>query len=304
MKAALALLLLAVGCDAKATASDPGGSARPESKSKEYESCGTSAHCADELRCFDNVCVKTQRSAVGDYYAAVGRGAMAKGDNDAAAAAYKQAEDSYENDKVNLPASIDCEYGAALAAGRSNKETAELGARVLHRCVLAVPAASSLHHKAMASLALLGEVGLDPALIAQPQLANQYLTKTPKGPSADKVVASVTATPAPAKSMALFEGVVADPATKSALAACWDGYHKAAKKDAMSVTVGVKSAFYQNPDYDDEGKFIVKVDPAAGLAAGSPEAAADACVRAVMEPAIKGLKIAENFATKLTISVK
>ncbi|CAN5887563.1 hypothetical protein BH11MYX2_BH11MYX2_30310 [soil metagenome] len=304
MKAALALLLLAVGCDAKATASDPGSSARPENKSKEYESCGTTAHCADELRCFDNVCVRTERSVVGDYYAAVGRQAMGRGDAEAAATAYKQAEDSYENDKVSLPAAIDCEYGAALAAGRAKKDVAELGARVLHRCVLATPAASGLHHKAMGGLALLGEVGLDPALIAAPQLANAYLTKVPTGPSSDKVAVTVTANPAPAKSMALFEGVVADPATKTSLVACWDAYHKAAKKDAVGVTLTVKSGFYQNPDYDDEGRFIVKVDPAAGIPVGTPDAAADTCVRAVVEPAIKSLKIAENFTTKLTISVK
>src|SRR5512143_3204393 len=57
-----------VGCDSRAKASDPG--VRAESKSKEYESCGASMHCQDDLRCFDNVCRRGARSNVGDYYAA------------------------------------------------------------------------------------------------------------------------------------------------------------------------------------------------------------------------------------------
>ena len=33
-----------------------------------------------QLRCFDQVCQRPARSAVGDYYAAVGRNALANGD--------------------------------------------------------------------------------------------------------------------------------------------------------------------------------------------------------------------------------
>ncbi len=76
-----ALLSLAAACDSKATASDPQGAApRPEQKSKEYESCGASMHCADELRCFDQTCRRTARSTVGDFYASRGAQLRAKGD--------------------------------------------------------------------------------------------------------------------------------------------------------------------------------------------------------------------------------
>ncbi|HET9627833.1 MAG TPA: hypothetical protein VFP84_41025, partial [Kofleriaceae bacterium] len=77
------------GCDSRATASDP--AARAEMKSKEYETCGASAQCADELRCFDQVCRRTARSTVGDYFAALGAGARGKGELEAAVAAYAQA---------------------------------------------------------------------------------------------------------------------------------------------------------------------------------------------------------------------
>ncbi len=305
MRATLALLLLVVGCDSKATASDPPtGGVRAEQKSKEFESCGTSAHCADDLRCFDQVCQRPARSAVGDYYAAVGRNALANGDAPGAVTAYATALGHYDSEKIPVPPALDCEYGAALAAGRSNKENAELGARVLHRCVLAVPPASSMRTRAMGSLALLGEVGLDPLLIGGPKLADAYLVKGPSKPATDKLAVSVSAAPAPAKTMPLIEGKVAEADVKTALVACWNQFHDAAKKDVLAVTMGLKGGFVQGEYEDDPVRFVLKFEPPIALPAGSPEAAADACVRGVMEPAIKSLKIAEAFTTKLTITVK
>src|ERR1044071_8797289 len=122
MRATLALVLLAFGCDSKATASEPQGGVRPEQKSKEFESCGTTAHCADDLRCFDQMCQRPARSAVGDYYAAVGRNALASGDAPSAVKAYADALGHYDAEKIPVPPALDCEYGAALAAARSNKE--------------------------------------------------------------------------------------------------------------------------------------------------------------------------------------
>src|SRR4051812_11248303 len=158
----VALLALCAACDSKATASDPQATARPEQKSKEYESCGASMHCADELRCFDQTCRRTARSAVGDYFAALGSQARAKGDNEAAIAAYTSALGHYDSEHVPLPPDIDCAYGGALAAAKTNRDHAELGARVLHRCLLAVPTASSLRVQALSELATLSDVGLDP----------------------------------------------------------------------------------------------------------------------------------------------
>lgn len=312
MRALLALVWLPLcvslgGCDSKATASDPPtGGVRAEQKSKEFESCGTSSHCADDLRCFDNVCQRPAHSAVGDYYAAVGRNALAANDAAAAVAAYATALGHYDSEKIPVPPALDCEYGAALAANRSNKESAELGARVLHRCILAVPPASSMRTRAMTSLALLGEVGLDPLLIGGPKLADAYLTKGAVKPSTDKLAVSVSASPPPAKTMPLVEGKVAEPDVKAALVACWNQLHDATKRQdvALAVTIGMKGGFVQGEYEDDPVRFVLKIDPPVALPAGSPEAAADACVRAVMEPAIKSLKIAEAFTTKLTITVK
>jgi hypothetical protein len=305
MRASLALLLVAFGCDSKATASDPPtGGIRADQKSKEFESCGTSAHCADDLRCFDQMCQRAARSAVGDYFAAVGRNALANGKSADAVAAYAVALTHYDNEKIPVPPALDCEYGAALAAGRSNKENAELGARVLHRCVLAVPPASSMRTRAMNSMALLGEVGLDPLLIGGPKLADAYLTKGPSKPATDKLAVTLSASPTPTKTMPLLEGKVAEADVKAALIACWNQFHESAKKDSMSATIGMKGGFVQGEYEDDPVRFVLKFEPPVALPAGSPEAAADACVRGIMEPAIKSLKIAEAFNTKLTITVK
>lgn len=300
MKLALALLL-ALGCDSRATASDPGG--RGEPKSREYESCGASAQCQDELRCFDHTCRRTTRSTVGDYYAAAGVVARGKGDLEGAIAAYAQALGHYDAEKIALPPDVDCAYGATLAAAKDSKEHAELGARVLHRCVLAVPVGSRLRDQALAELAQLADAGLDPVLLGANKLADLYLTRGPSKPS--KVAVTVTATPVPAgKSWALVTDKLAEDAARTALVACFDAYATASKKDALAVSVGLKSTFVASEYEDEPGSFAVKLDPPAALPVGSPEAAADACVRQALEPALKATKIADAFTTKLTVTIK
>ncbi|MBC7974680.1 MAG: hypothetical protein H7138_06805, partial [Myxococcales bacterium] len=83
----------AAGCDSRATVS-------VEAKALEYESCSTSAQCADELRCFDQTCRRTARSTVGDYYAAAGARTRGQGDLEAAIAAYAQALAHYDAEKL------------------------------------------------------------------------------------------------------------------------------------------------------------------------------------------------------------
>jgi hypothetical protein len=295
--------VLAAGCDSKATASDPTGAVKPEQRSREYESCGASLHCADNLRCFDQVCRRTARSAVGDYYAAVGAAARGRGELEPAIAAYAQALGQYSAEKLEVPPDIDCAYGATLAAGRAKRENAELGARVLHRCVLAVPSASSLRTQAMASLALLGESGLDPLALGGGKLADTYLTKAPQKPSSDKLTVSATASPATgSKSYALVSAKLVDPELKGALVACWDAYNAATKKDALAVTLPIKVGYIQSEYEDEAGTWITKLGPAPG--GSGPEAAADACVRQVVEPALKGLKYVDGFDTKVTITIR
>ncbi|HEX5064422.1 MAG TPA: hypothetical protein VFV99_33835 [Kofleriaceae bacterium] len=300
----LAVVAAFAGCDSRAKASDPQGG-RAESKSKEYESCGASMHCQDDLRCFDNVCRRTARSAVGDYFAALGTQLRAKGELNAAVDAFNRALGHYDSEKIALPPDVDCAYGSALAAARQKKETAELAARVLHRCVLAVPSGSSLRERALVDLALLNESGLDPLALGRTQLADVYLTRAPQAPSSDKLQVSVTASPpVDKKTYQLIPDALGGPDIKAALVACWESYNQATHKDALSSTISIKIS-YQASEYEDEpGKFTTKIDPAVAMPAG-PEASADQCVRAAVEPAIKNITgLRDAFATKLTITIK
>ena len=296
------LLSLAAACDSKATASDPqSAGTRPEQKSKEYESCGASMHCADELRCFDHVCRRTARSTVGDLQAARGAQLKAKGDLEGAISAYTAALGHYDSEKVPLPPDVDCAYGSALAAAKGNKDHAELGARVLHRCVLAVPSASPLRDKALAELAHLVDSGLDPLLLGGAKTADLYLTKGPAKPPTEKLSVNVAATPQPAKTMpAIVEAIGAQ---RSGLVTCWETFHAASKKSDMTVNIDVKNGYVAS-EYDDvAGTWVLKFQPTTAPA-GTPDAAADTCVRSLVEPALKGAKLAERFESRLTITVK
>jgi hypothetical protein len=304
MRGFLALLCLIAACDSKATANDPGGGARAEQKSREYESCSASIQCQDELRCFDHACRRTARSTVGDYYAALGLQAKARGDNEAAIAAYAQAINQYQAENIkNIPVpDIDCAYGAALAAAKQKHEHAELAARVLHRCVLAAPVGSSLREQAIAQLATLSDVGLDPLLLGAPKTADLYLTKGPAMPSSDKVNVTVTASPSVSgKSYSAVPDKIAE--LKPQLVPCWETYTAASKKDTLAVTIPLKVSYYSNPDYEGEGGFTTKVEAPSGNAA-SPEGAAGQCVYKIIEPAIKDLKLTDSMSTKLTITIK
>jgi hypothetical protein len=290
----------AAGCDTRATASDP---SRTDQKSREYESCAASAQCQDELRCFDHTCRRMARSMVGDYYAAAGAYARGRGDLEAAIASYAQALAHYDADKLGVPPDIDCAYGGALAAARANKDHAELAARVLHRCVLAVPAGSRLREQALGELAQLGEVGLDPVLLGASKLADRYLTRAPQRPASDKLTISVAPTPVPAsKSFPQIPEKLSSAELRPALIACWEAYNATTHRDALIVMIGVRSVVTPS-DYEDEpGTVAIKLDPPAP--GGGAEAAAEACVRQVVEPAIKSLRISDAFTTKLALTVK
>ena len=105
----------------------------------------------------------------------------------------------------------------------------------------------------------------------------------------------------PAKSTAAITEKVSEPEAHSGLVACWQTYTDATKKDALVATIGVKTAYVAGEYEDDPARFVLKLDPAAGLA--GPEAAADACVRVILEPALKAV-VTEAFTTKLVLTVK
>src|SRR5688572_21230352 len=97
------LVVLVAACDTKATASDPqtgGGAPRAEQKSRELESCGATLHCGENLRCSDQVCRRTARSAVGDYYAASAAAALARGEVDTAITQYAASINQYGAEKI------------------------------------------------------------------------------------------------------------------------------------------------------------------------------------------------------------
>ncbi|HEY1557951.1 MAG TPA: hypothetical protein VGF94_24145 [Kofleriaceae bacterium] len=297
----LALLVLALAaCDSRAKASDP----HANEKSKEYETCGATMHCAEDLRCFDHACRRQTRSAVGDYFAALGAQKRAAGDIEASIDAYNRALGHYDSEKIPLPPDVDCAYGAALAAGKETKEHAELGARVLHRCILAVPVGSALRDRALADLATLADAGLDPLALGRTQLADVYLTRAAT-PETDKLQVTVTASPQPAgKTYQGIPDAITAPPLKGALVACWQAYNAATHKDAMAVALPVKAAYIPSEYEDESGVYTLKVDPAATMPPG-PEASADQCVRAAVEPVIKDLKtVRDAFQTRLTIAVK
>lgn len=288
----LGLLTLALGCDSRAKASDP---AKPERLSKELESCAATADCEAELHCFDQTCRRVSRSAVGDYYAALGATARGKGDLEGAVAAYSNALGQYDAEKIKLPPEIDCAYGATLAAARAKKEYAERGAKVLHRCVLAVPVGSKLRGQAMMDLASLDEAGLDPLALGKNAVGDVYLTKGPSKPSSDKIGYTLTATPALAAKIQQAVTAKLDE-QKPALVGCWQSYGK----DTLALTMNVKS-FYVQSDYEGEDGYAIKVEAAAGLAGA--DAAADACVRPILEAAFKAAP-RDGFNAKVTLTLK
>ncbi|MBX3160634.1 MAG: hypothetical protein KF773_32005 [Deltaproteobacteria bacterium] len=304
MRGAIFLCLAGLAaCDSKAKASDPAG-AKAETKSKEFESCGTTMHCESDLRCFDQVCRRTARSTVGDYWAAVGAAAHARGEHDAAIEAYESAIRQYNADKIpnGHPPDIDCGYGAALAGDKAKNERAEKGAQILHRCLLAVPAGSALRERALAELATLNDYGLQPLALGGTKLAERYTKAVePKAPTGDKVSVNLTADQQP-KSWSKITDKVNE--SKAALIDCWEQYSKATKKDTVAANLTVKSYFYQDPNYADEegGGFLtdVKFD----AAGGGPEGQAQGCVKKALEADLKKLRFGEGFTSKITVTLK
>jgi hypothetical protein len=110
-------------------------------------------------------------------------------------------------------------------------------------------------------------------------------------------LAHVAKTAAAESAVVVLGGIVA-------LIACWDVYNAASKKDTMSVTIGIKWSYTPSEYEDEPGRYSNKIDPAIAMPPG-PESAADQCVRAAVEPAIKALNtVRDTFTTKLTITVK
>jgi hypothetical protein len=301
-RAAAACLVLGAlaACDTRAQPTAAAGPAMsPDRLSKEQESCGTTAHCGEGLRCFDNVCRRADRSLVGDYYAALGAAARDEGDLEGALAHFGDALDRYEADKIVVPVDLECAYGAALAAGRSNKERAELAARVLHRCVAGAPAGSDLRQQALRAAAMLDEVGLDPEHLTEGRAADVYLSRAPRKPRSEDLKVGVTANPTPtAKSWPAT--VEAINGARAALVPCWEASFASSRKPVLSVALPMKSS-YKDSGYDDEpGYYVTGIDPKAP----PPATDSEKCVRDAVTAAVKSVKGGGDWTATVTVTVQ
>lgn len=283
------IMLVAAGCDPSAKASGDGSGLGDEQRSQLGESCATSLHCASGLRCLDQVCRAGKASTIGEFYAAAGETAMANNDLTGAIDAYTQAVNQFTADKIDPPPELLCELGGTLAQDRNDPVNAELAARYLHKCLLGAPAGSRLRHRAMHNLSLLLEVGLDPLLLARSKPADEYLTKQPAAPPIDKLSVSASAQ-GRSPSSRTYKGWIEQletPATKKALAPCWEEYFKETREPRLTVQLSFKYAFRLD-QYDDFDRSTLDIDE---VSPGSDAISkAHTCARAALLP------IADEFS--------
>ncbi|MEZ4401810.1 MAG: hypothetical protein R3B06_17410 [Kofleriaceae bacterium] len=287
----LAAAAALAGCDTRATASST-GDVIPARLSQAYETCSSTAQCADELRCFDQTCVSAARSTLGDYLAAR---AGTQASVEAAIADLAEAQATYQAEQVAIPADLDCAYGRALARAEGKQDKLELAARLLHRCLVAVPVGSRLRRDAIAALVGLDAAGLDPKQIAKTAPADLYLTRAPELPSTDQLKINVTTEPVVSnKSLPLVVERVTAPEQRAALMACWQAHHDNA---ALTVKLPLKVS-YKPSEFDDEpGQYRVAMD--------APTEPGAACVYGAVAPAITATKgLRDKFDTTLVVSIK
>jgi hypothetical protein len=285
------IAMLAVACDPSAKAQ---GSAAPGAGvqlSQEYETCAASTQCATGLRCAAGECRAQDSVIIGDYHAAVGHKAFAAKDLELAVGAYAEAVNQYKASEREPPLWLYCDQGHVLAAAKDNVEYAELGARVLHRCARLAPVGSLERKQALADLAILGDVGLDPLLLAT-EAADKYLTKAPKMPSADRIKLTVEgAVRTSASSYTDFTAALGTPAMRQRLLPCWETFARDAGDERMTVTFRFKSRYSQGKYEGDDGYKLSMYDAAGATAPTVPAAiAATACAKPMVEEVASSFK--------------
>lgn len=300
--ASASVLAVAAGCESKATTGAPAAAVAPARLSKELESCGTTAHCAEGLRCLEQACVREARSTVGDFLAARAARALAAGDTGGAIEGYAAASAAYEGEKLAVPPDLDCAWGQALAAARGQKDKAELGARLLHRCLLALPPGGALRASALITLTELSKAGLDERQLARPQLADLYLTRAPSKPDTSSLAVAITAEPAQrGKTWGMLAERWAQADVKAALVGCWDRAYAASEKRELTARLAFKVNYIASEYEDEPGKYTFSAEPAPG----GNDADAVACVKAALLaplPELKGLR--DGVVATLAVTVK
>lgn len=300
----LVVILAVAACDpnAKATATDR-LVAPKERMSRAYESCATTADCADELRCLQNVCRKAQASVVGDYNAALGALALEAGDVSRAIDAYTAAVNRYESDKVEVPLEILCGKGHALVLAMDDRALAEQAARSLHECLRRAPVGSTLRAKALAGLAQLGRAGLDPELLARDETMSTYLTKQPvdSKPKDVKVKATGNAKTRSRTYTEFLELIQSQPVAAQ-LVACWEASYSATKQKTLSATFKFKYFFYEGYDESEDRDKLTITGPQP--AAGTPERCLHDALVPVADEFSKGKQGGGRWDSDITVTIE
>jgi hypothetical protein len=295
-RAALLVALLVAACDPRVPSTNGEALAAGAGVvlSAAGETCGATSQCADGLRCIGHVCRPARSSRLGDYHQAAGRAALARGDAAAASEAFARAVASYEADKLDAPAALLCDAGAALLRKKGDPRAAEQAARLLHRCVLTAPPGSPDYGRGLAELAELEALGLEPALLAKDQPGDMYLTRPAVAPTRPPAASLSPSVASNDKGYAAFIELARARAS-SALVACFETYAKATQKTRLDVAVNLK--YRQTLGDDDEivGAKL-ELEPSPPPEAGGPLGAAHDCVKAALAP------VAADFAKDLRAS--
>ena len=281
------LLLLALSaasaCDpAVRTDSRAGAPSSSELRSRELETCSRSADCAGQLRCIDGVCRNPKGPVVAEIQVALGDRALAAGKAREAADAYGIAVTHYEKEKAQPPVELLCNHGRALVSDLGDR--GPLAARVLHRCLLGAPSGSELRRRALADVAVLVDLGLDPQLMARPEPASDYRLAAAPAPSVDALAVKVAVqSRSRAASLKRFQRLLdSRPEVKTGLAGCWKAHWEATRKNEMVVTISYRYGFELDAVDDLEHTWLRAAE--AEPPSDPPLAEATRCVRAAIDP--------------------
>lgn len=291
----LLVLIGLAACDpAVRTDSRAGSQPASDMRSRENETCSRSSDCAADLRCFDGTCRGGKAPVMAEIQAALGDRALATGKPREAAEAYGRAVNQYDKDKLSPPIELLCNLGRAMVADLGDR--GGQAARQVHRCLLGAPVGSELRRRALADVAILVELGLDPSLMTRGELADDYSLKPQAAPPVEALSFKVAVQ---SRSRAgslrkLTKLLETRPEVKAALAGCWKPYWDATKNGEMAVTISYRYGFDLDALDDFDHSWIRAAD------AEPPEdaALADAtrCVRGALEPLVstEGRKMGEE----------
>jgi hypothetical protein len=285
----LLALFATAGLACDPSAESAGGVPAQAGGSGELESCAATSQCAAGLRCVERVCTPEAASVLGDYHAATGRLALERRDINGAIERFSRAVNQYESDGITPPASLYCEQGHALVADRMNPERAEVGARVLHRCLLRAPPGSELRRRALADLALLDELGLEPLTLNRNEPADAYLTRAPSRPPVESLNVTLRGDGTRARTFTRFVAHLESENLADSLSTCWEDYWQASFDDELALTIPFRYNF-RLTRYEDFDRALIVVPDDAAPPSGDGMAAAYACIIDVLAP------IADEFS--------